>query len=64
MGTFETFPVKMAQVERLPIDQGDVIKNQYEIFHLLGRGGFGAVFEIYDSKRNEVFALKVRKKIK
>lgn len=53
----------MAQVEKIPIGKGDVIKQQFEIFHLLGRGGFGAVFEIYDSKRNEVFALKVRNTI-
>lgn len=50
----------MTLVVDIPIEKGEVIKNQYEIFNLLGRGGFGAVFEIYDSQRNEVFALKVR----
>lgn len=49
---------------RSPVNTGDILKSQYEVRQKLGEGGFGAVYEIYDRKRNQEMAIKVRKNSK
>ena len=41
--------------------RGDVIDQNYEIYDLLGSGGFGIVYKVYDRQRGIVFALKTFK---
>lgn len=38
---------------------GDVIGEKYKVIRQLGEGGFGAVFQVMDSKTNEFYAVKV-----
>lgn len=38
---------------------GDVLKNQYQVKTQLGINEFAAVFEVFDNKRNGIFACKV-----
>uniref|UniRef100_A0A915K5B4 Protein kinase domain-containing protein n=1 Tax=Romanomermis culicivorax TaxID=13658 RepID=A0A915K5B4_ROMCU len=41
------------------ITLGDFIDKRYRIDRLLGEGGFGAVFQVYDSVTGESYALKI-----
>lgn len=45
---------------RSPVNTGDILKSQYEVKQKFGEGGFGAVYEIYDRKRNLEMAIKVK----
>lgn len=42
-----------------PVKIGDILKSQYEVTTQLGKGGFGAVFEVVDKNTKSTFALKV-----
>jgi len=42
----------------VPYKKGDVIGNNYEIYDVIGRGGFGVVYKAFSRSMGEVFALK------
>lgn len=42
-----------------PFSIGDVVNNRYQIKELIGRGGMGVVYKVYDTLLNEDIALKV-----
>ena len=37
---------------------GDVIGGQYEVRNILGKGGYGVVYLVYDHESEDMFALK------
>lgn len=41
-----------------PYKKGDVIGNNYEVYDVIGRGGFGIVYKAFSRSMGEVFALK------
>ena len=43
---------------REKLKKGDFIGGKYEVFALLGEGGFGTVYQVYSHSTNEVYALK------
>nr|MBC8509658.1 protein kinase [Chloroflexota bacterium] len=43
----------------LPLNEGDVLADKYRIVRPLGKGGFGAVYQVTDSVLNEDVALKI-----
>jgi len=43
----------------LPLNEGDVLADKYKIVRPLGKGGFGAVYQVTDSVLNEDVALKI-----
>jgi len=43
---------------KAPFKKGDFIGWEYEVFDVLGEGGFGIVYLVYSNKTNEVYALK------
>ena len=42
----------------VPYKKGDLIGNNYEVYDVIGRGGFGVVYKAYSRSMSEVFALK------
>jgi serine/threonine protein kinase len=46
------------QVSGLPYKPGDLIGQKYKVYGLLGAGGFGVVYLVYDHKTKSVLALK------
>lgn len=41
-----------------PYKKGDFIGQKYEVYGILGKGGFGVVYLVYSNQIHEVFALK------
>jgi serine/threonine protein kinase len=42
----------------LPLSPGDILQGRYRIEKLLGKGGFGAIYQAWDANLNEFIALK------
>lgn len=47
-----------AKSQITPYKKGDFIGQKYEVFDILGEGGFGIVYLVYSHDTNEVYALK------
>jgi len=50
--------VTEAKPQKTPYKKGDFIGQKYEVFDVLGKGGFGIVYLVYSHDTNEVYALK------
>jgi serine/threonine protein kinase len=42
----------------MPLSPGQTLNSRYRIARLLGQGGFGAVYRIWDTRLSKAFALK------
>jgi len=42
----------------IPYKKGDLIGQKYEVYGVLGRGGFGIVYLVYSHETGDVYALK------
>ena len=45
-------------------DEEKVTKNSFELINVIGRGGFGKVWKVYEKKYKKIYAMKEMSKVK